>query len=221
MDTPIAIVCKETAAVVREGVLRYLEKVQYPAKLITIFASSENYAIEYKKVLPSVLFNSIVVGNPSEYYKEGEVIVQVSETLKDIVSNLLTFNQIILYAKELLQKEQASLFGVLPTIETKYHSNTYSTELSMIPELFIVVKNDKSIVLSTSKKTDHERCILHFLKRGKVIRYKGAGVDYKTKNCSKSIEEMSLINKKYPDYTLLGRLSGVPELFLHPRGSPG
>ena len=233
MDLEIAIPSYQRPELCKNLTLTFLNLNQYPNDLITIFVASEEEKLAYEKNIARSLYGKIVVGKKglkeqrnfiSEYYDEGQVIIQMDDDIKGIKSSFLTFPQIVLHAKNLFEKHTCGLFGVLPNDDTRRFKDDYTTHLAHILGSFFICRNHRDLVCNVEEKEDYERTLLYFLRYGSVIRYRGAGVstDY-TKNAgglqqegreARMLEGAKYLGEKYPTLCRVMRKNNKPDLFL-------
>jgi len=178
----VAIPTYGRAGVIGKKTLRFLESVGYPKEKITLFVVAAEEML-YRQINPN-LYGSVVVGVLglreqrafiSNYYRRGDVIIQMDDDVKkiDIPGD---FKEYVLKALEIMAKEGAGLFGVLPKDDKRCYKDCYTTHLTHILGSFFMCINDPDIVITHIEKEDYERSILYFLKYGKVIRDKSGGV---------------------------------------------
>jgi hypothetical protein len=184
MLVPIAIPSYRRAKTLRLRTLRFLKEALYPTHLITVFVASEEERVEYVREIPEKLYGDIVVGVKglmeqrrfiSEFYSEGELICQMDDDVS-MVKTELGFLELIEFAVKSLESEKCGLWGVLPNDDGRRFQDKTTTHLTHILGSFFVCRNAREIVTTTADKEDYERSILYFLKDGKVLRYKNAGV---------------------------------------------
>jgi hypothetical protein len=207
MDIPIAIPTYKNCELLKNNTLTYLALYKYPSNLINLFVESEEEAAEYKKSIPQIFYNKIIVANRksiNQHYKHGEIVIQMAENVKDIKSPYLTLNQIILHAKNLLDSNNCGLFGIMPHDCVKGMVDSYSTHLEYIHSYFFICRNHRDIHLTVNEKQDYERTILYFLKYEKVVRYRGAGITIEPLNRNANLvledeqKEINTLVSKYP-----------------------
>lgn len=236
---PIAIPSYQRPAILKNQTLAFLKKNRYPTNLITIFVASEEQKKLYSENIDSSLYGEIIVGELglkeqrrfiSQYYREGLMIAQMDDDVKGIKCHLYCFNQMITLAQQLLEKEKAGLFGIMPNDDARRFQEDYTTHLAHILGSFFICINHKGLEVTCEEKEDYERTLLYFKKYGKVIRYRGAGVitDY-AKNPGglqqpgreeRMLESSVYLSEKYPELCKSVRKNGKPDIVLDFRGKP-
>jgi len=226
MDIPIAIPTSKNCELLKNNTLTYLALYKYPSNLINLFVESEEEAAEYKKRIPQIFYNKIIVANRksiNQHYKEGEIVIQMAENVKDIKSPYLTLNQIILHAKSVLEKHECGLFGIMPHDCVKWMVDSYSTHLEYIHSYFFICRNHRDIQLTVNEKEDYERTILYFLKHEKVVRYRGAGITIEPLNRDPNLvqeqeqKDINVLVSKYPMMCRVMKIEWKTELMLDVR----
>jgi hypothetical protein len=220
MDIPIAVTVYKNYELLKNCTLTYLAKYKYPSELITLFVESEEEEAKCRKVIPTIFFNNIIVADRksiNKHYKEGEIVIHMEDNVKDIKSPYLTFNQIVLHAKNLLDSNNCGLFGIIPHDDVKGMMNTHTTQLEYISKSFYICKNHKSIQTTVNNTEDYERSILYFLKYGKVIKYRGAGISLEKVIRPVMLKEYESLVSKYPMMSRVIKIDGIPEIMLNMR----
>lgn len=219
MDIPIAITTYKNYELLKNCTLTFLAKYKYPSELINIFVQSEEEEAKYRKVIPKIFFNKIIVADKksiNKYYKQGEIVICMEDNVKDVKSPYLTFNQIVLYAKSLFEKEECALFGIMPHDDVKGMVNSYSTHLEYVNKYFYICRNHRDFEVSLDEKEDYERTILYYLYYGKVVRYRGAGIslEHVNRDEQKALKEMQFLSSKYPMMCRVIKYDGIPSLMM-------
>lgn len=217
--------------------LRYLRDQLYPAHLITIFVADEEQAEAYRRATPELLYGQIVVGVKglaeqrkfiSDYYPEGELIVQMDDDISGLVGDK-SLQEIVEMAERLLREHKAALFSVMPNSDTRRLKSDYTLHLTHAIGSFFVVKNDKRLLPTGTEMEDYERSILAFKHYGKVIRFRGAGVKTNYGKTSGGLQEegrftrirqgVERVGYAYPQYCAAIVKNGRPDLRLNWRAS--
>lgn len=166
--------------------LSFLSSQEYPPENIFIFVADEEEKRRYQSRLPAGSYSSLLVGRKglreqrkviSEWAEEGEVLVQMDDDVRGIkfLDPQMTFKRLLeLGIREVQPK--GGLFGILPNDDTRRFKASTTYHLTHILGSFFLCTNHRSLETTTSDKEDYERSILYYLKYGRVIRYRGAGV---------------------------------------------
>ena len=194
---PIAIPSYHRAHLLHAKTLRYLRRELYPAHLITIFVADEEEAEAYRRATPELLYGQIVVGVKglaeqrnfiSNYYPEGELICQFDDDVSKLVGGK-TLAEVLEKGVQWMEEHDADLFSVMPNSDKRRLKDDYTLHLTHCIGAFFVIRNDRSLKMEHSDLEDYERTIKCFLKKGKVIRYRGAGVDTQYMNTTGVLQE--------------------------------
>ena len=181
----LAIPSYKRANLISDLTLGFLNRESYPVSKIFIFVASETERLEYAKTVKRHLYSQIIVGVPglkhqrnfiSDYFPEGEVIIQLDDDLQGIkfLDKNLRFLDLVLKGCAYLEK--GGLFGIMPNDDARCFAEKTTTHLTHIVGSFFMYKNHKDLLINTTEKEDFERCVLYFKRYGSVARYKGAGV---------------------------------------------
>jgi hypothetical protein len=228
-----------------------LKKNKIPSKLVYIFVANKEEEEIYKKEIPKDLYNKIIVGIVgivpqrqfiTEYFKEGQEIIQIDDDIKEIFLKYSQFKNQSLdyffkYAFDTCKKEGAYIWGIYPVNNPFFFTKKkeeYTTGLTYIAGGcygYINRPNLKDIELSISQKyngnkEDVERSILFFKKDGKVVRFSKVTWETKFYNNTggigtfedrlKPMKEASIeLKQKYPEYgNIQTRPNGMTEFKL-------
>jgi hypothetical protein len=184
MLVPIAIPSYRRAQTCRRCTLGFLKEALYPTHLITVFVASEEEKRVYERTIGEMFYGQIVVGVRglcnqrkfiSEYYPEGEIICQMDDDVSNVKSEE-SFLELVERGVRSLESETCGLWGVLPNDDGRRFQNKTTTHLTHILGSFFICRNSRDIVVEHDNKEDYMRSMLYFLKDGKVLRYKNAGV---------------------------------------------
>jgi hypothetical protein len=207
------------ANLISELTLGFLNREKYPTSKIYIFVASEEERQEYVLKVPRKLYSQIIVGVLglkeqrkfiSDYFPEGEVIIQIDDDLQGIkmLDKQLRFMDLVL--KGCAYLEEGGLFGIMPNDNRLCFAEKTTTHLTHIVGCFFMIKNHKDIFTNTTEKEDFERCILYFKRYGGVARYKGAGVITKYAGLqgglqtegrgARMIQEINYLLETYPGF---------------------
>jgi hypothetical protein len=185
---PVAIPSYQRSHVLVAKTLRFLHLSRYPARLITIFVANREEEAYYKTVVPRDLYGEMVVAAPglssarnciSAFYPEGSWLLQMDDDvtgLKFIHGHNCSLSGWIANAIARAAMVGAELCGVMPNSNGMNMSDKWTTHLTHIIGSFFLHKVRRDLVCSRCEKEDYERSIQYFLRDGKVLRFKGAGV---------------------------------------------
>lgn len=194
----LAIPSYKRADLISGLTLGFLNREGYPVSKIYIFVASEEERKEYVLKVKRNLYSQIIVGVPglkeqrnfiTDYFSEGEVIIQLDDDLQGIkfLDKNLRFLELVL--KGCAYLEEGGLFGIMPNDNRLCFAEKTTTHLTHIVGSFFMLRNHKDIIINTTEKEDFERCILYFKRYGGVARYKGAGVITKYAITSGGLQE--------------------------------
>jgi hypothetical protein len=187
-DLPvICIPSYQRADLITALTLHYLHVQNYPNTRIFIFVASEAERANYVLQIPRHLYTQIITGVLglkeqrkfiSDYFPEGEIIVQLDDDVRRIkfLDPRARFLDLIRQGVAELQAG-CGLFGVLPNSDLRRMQNRTTRHLTHILGSFFMCRNHKALVINTTEKEDFERSILYFKRYGAVSRFQGAGVD--------------------------------------------
>lgn len=216
--------------------ISFLMANKYPAEKITIFVASEQECEAYRAKLPRTCYGNLVVGMRgllnqrrviSEYYPQGQVILQMDDDVKGIKSlrSDQNFLSLVNYGVSLLKSKKSGLFGVLPNDDGRKMKEQLTTHLSHILGSFFIHVNDKDCVPHVEEKEDYERSILYFLKYGSVLRWQGAGVATVYRANPGGLQQEGRVDRmkkgadylleNYPEYCKARVKKGTPDLLLN------
>jgi len=252
-DYVVAIPSYKRNKLIQEKTLKLLNNYQIPKKKIFIFVANATEYKLYLNTIPKELYHKMIIGKKglkhqrniiSNYFKEGQWIVQLDDDLEDIfqmyfkkgkadLKHLVNLNHFIQKAFKRCLQKTSYLWGVYP-LANAYFMNTskdkVSIDLKFIvgPMWGIINRHDKDLKITINEKEDTERTIKYYLKDGIVIRfnhisfktnyYKNeGGMQSENKNRKEEAMKSALyLTKKYPDYTRLdlSKKSGFPEVRL-------
>ena len=181
----IAIPTYKRSDSIASKTLKFLKSVAYPKDMIYLFVIPEEEEL-YKERVPADYYGHIVLGpvglcamrnRISEFFNEGEIIIQMDDDVKGIKSTL-SFSDIfqILYKGLTDPTAPCGLAGVLPNDDTRRFKNSQTMHLAHILGSFFMCRNHKDIKITHTEKEDKQRSILYFKKYGRVLRYQNAGV---------------------------------------------
>lgn len=183
----VAIPSYMRADVISNLTLKYLHDQNYPTFLIKIFVASDEERFRYAAAVPRHLYSEIVVGVPglaaqrnfiSDYYPEGEIILQLDDDVKGlkILYPGITFLELVREGCRAIYEQGAGLFGVMPNDDGRKMQARTTRHLTHIIGCFFICRNHKDLKIHITEKEDFERSILYFRRYGSVCRFQGAGV---------------------------------------------
>jgi hypothetical protein len=186
MFLPVAIPTYRRSQAISHQTLNYLKDQGCPPELVTLFVASEDEKQEYLKNVPSDMYGKIVVGvlglaNQrnfiSEYYDEGELVLEMDDDVCGIKSwGGQSLEELLHRATACLEDGKGGLWGVLPNDDGRRFTFATTEHLTHILGSFFVLRNHRELKITNDEGEDYERSILYFQKYGRVYRYRGAGV---------------------------------------------
>jgi len=171
--------------------LRYLHTIGYPRDKIILFVASEDQAALYKNWVEEYLYGQIVVGvlglvNQrnfiTKWLHSGEIFISMDDDLQTVkVMEGFNIYWIILDAIAKIKRGDAGLAGVLPNSDARRFRTGYTNHLAHIVGTFFICQNNHSLLLDCDPiigagKEDYYRTIQYFIVYGRILRYRGAGV---------------------------------------------
>ena len=188
MDLPrVAIPSYKRVQMIQTHTLKFLADIGYPSEKIHIFVANQDEYNEYRSALP-VEYKHIIIGvlglAPqrnfiSDYFDEGEYILQIDDDVKGLKLKNKELSHLDLFRSAInrMVREGIGLFGVLPNDDGRKMTDKWTLDLAHILGSFFILQNRRAIRIQYSEKEDYERCIKYFLADGKILRYRGAGVN--------------------------------------------
>ena len=207
--------------------LAMLEHYKIDKKQIYIFVVEEEYQ-QYKEALPD--YNNIIVGVKglanqrnfiTNYFKEGQYIVNLDDDLKKINSlagqelkQLDNFIQLINKAFKLCIKHNTYIWGISQTNNAYFMRDSITFNFSfLVGHLWgCINRHSSDLEITMDIKEDYERCIKYWLKDKTIIKFNyvsadttiyttrgGLQIDYpnRTDASTTSCEQLVLL---YPTY---------------------
>lgn len=214
----IAIPSYKRSDIIQTHTLAVLNRHKINPKCITIFvANQEEYDI-YKEALPSFLYNNIVIGvlelkNQrnfiSEYYPEGQHIVEMDDDIREImqlvvkrwsssrsgksgksgkskkpiktVTPIENLDAFIKRAFEMCTESNIFLWGVYPLVNPHFMTYKVTTDLRFIvgPMWGMINRHRKDLQLTVNEKENSERTLQFWVADGAVLRFNNIGIDTK------------------------------------------
>lgn len=169
---------------------------------IYLFVSDENQKNIYNNIIPSNIYNQIVVGEIgianqrnfiTDYFSEDQYIVSIDDDVEELLilneNNELIkihdLNTFFIDAFETLEKEKLFIWGVYPVKNPFFMKGREPTTTNLRFLIGVIHgyinrhSQDLTININAETKEDYERTILHYLKDGGVVRFNN--VTFKTK----------------------------------------
>ena len=188
--TDLPVICipsYQRADLITTLTLHYLHVQNYPVHRIFIFVANEAEKAQYALQVPRHLYSQIITGVLglkeqrkfiSDYFPEGEIIVQLDDDVRRIKFLDPRARFLDLVRQGVVELNTGcGLFGVLPNSDLRRMQNKTTRHLTHILGSFFMCRNHKTFILNISDKEDFERSILYFKRYGAVARFQGAGVD--------------------------------------------
>jgi hypothetical protein len=163
-----------------------LQEANIDPKLVYIFVSDiedynkykikhNQYNIVYNKDLKDLKEKHNYI---NEYFNENEFIVVIEDDIKQIVKKngkkvikFIDLKKLIEIGFNECLKTGSKLWGVSPTDNGFYMSDTYGKCFKVIAGYLFGMIIDKKIKVSVSQKHDYERTILNKIHYGGVVRF--------------------------------------------------
>lgn len=182
---PVAIPTYRRSKTISSQTLAFLESCAYPAHLITLFVADESEKLLYLSDVPSELYGQIVVGVLglsqqrnfiSDYYREGQILLQLDDDVKGVKTlGGAGFLEVLGRGLRELNSGEG-LWGVLPTDDARRFKDDTTKHLTHIIGSLFLIRNHKRLRLTVEEGEDYLRSIQMFELYGSVCRYRGAGV---------------------------------------------
>ena len=216
-DYVIAIPSYKRHKSIKSKTLALLEKHNICKSKITIFVANKNEYDLYNSLLQCQY--NLVIGLEGmrnirnfivDYYPYGQNIMNLDDDLEDFVSiydKIFNFDEWIRNGFELLNLNNANLFGIYPVNNKFFMSPTLRTDLRYIIGSCWGCINHK-IKVTLDDKEDFQRSILYYLRDGIILRfedlsckskyYKNDGGMQETRTKIRIEESAKYLYKKYP-----------------------
>lgn len=167
--------------------LHFLNRISYPASKISIFVSDSDQAKLYKSWVEPHLYGQIIVGVLglkeqrnfiTDWLSEDEIYISMDDDLCDVkCMPEHSFMGLIKDAISKIRTREYGLAGCLSNSDGRRFKNDYTHHLSHIVGCFWIARNHKDLQIEGyQEKEDYERTIKYFIKYGRVLRYRWAGV---------------------------------------------
>ena len=217
--------------------LTYLREQRIDPQHIYIFVRNDDEKLsEYQNIEGINLVTTDVKGIGmthnyiTEYFDEGEFIVEIDDDLVNLIDNRkqsVNLQETIQDMKKIMTEQSISYGGIYQCDNSMFMSgcSQYTYDLRYMLGLFRLRFIRKDILLETNYSEDFENCILHYLRDGKIL--KNNWVAGKTKNYAeggccgdgRNLEtekaDKKYLANKYPELTrLFTRKNGVTDLRL-------
>jgi hypothetical protein len=199
-----------------------------PKKIYIFVANSQQYSL-YTNVVPSNLYNKIIIGKKgitnqrkfiSQWFPEGQYIISIDDDVDEIqvlnkngdkLVKLKDMNDFFVSSYKLLKKEKLYIWGIYPVQNSFFMKKTITTDLRFIIGVLFgyINRHDKKLYpsIQSESKEDYEQTILYYKMDGGVLRYNF--ITTKTKfnaegglgkdRRKSNADAASYLKKKYPD----------------------
>lgn len=211
---------------------------------IFIFVANKKEYEKYNDVVPSSMYNEIIIGKKgiknqrvfiSKYFPEGKHIVSIDDDVEKIeqlkggkLQQIKNVDKFFSDSFKLLKKEKLYIWGVYPVHNPFFMKNNVSFGLKfLIGVLFgYINRHDSKLYPKTSVKEDFEQSILFYKMDGGVVRYNNivpktvffakGGVGIASERIDSYKKASHYLSKKYPDYisSVFTRDNGLTEVKL-------
>lgn len=165
----------------------------------------------------------------TEYFDEGDFIVEIDDDLKELVDNerkpVKDFKSVVEGMLSRMVDEEISYGGTYQVANNKFMSGNpeYTTDLRYLLGCVRFRRIRKDIVLETNYAEDFENAILHFLRDGKILKnnwicpitknYQDGGCKNDGRDNETEKSDKVFLSTKYPKYCrLFQRKSGIWDL---------
>jgi len=201
--------------------LKFLDKYGINKNDIYLFLREDDEQIEeYEKIIGVNIVKSKVKGIGrthnfiTEYFEEGEIIVELDDDLIKIIDNLkveiIDLEDEINKMVEIMENNNLS-YGGLYQVDNKMFMNqqpNYTFDLKYCLGIFRIRRICKDIVLETNYSEDFENCIKHFLRDGGILKnnhlcaitknYANGGCNADGRNNESERLDKLYLSQKYP-----------------------
>ena len=167
----------------------------------------------------------------TEYFDEGDFIVEIDDDLKELVDNerkpVKDFKSVVEGMLSRMVDEEISYGGTYQVANNKFMSGNpqYTTDLRYMLGCLRFRRIRKDIVLETNYAEDFENCIKHFIRDGKILKnnwiapitknYQDGGCKNDGRDNETEKSDKVFLSTKYPKYSrIFQRKSGVWDLRL-------
>jgi hypothetical protein len=171
--------------------LAFLEASGYPSDLISIFVSDHSEFERYSQTCPGYHLVVGVIGLKaqrkfiSDWLNEDEIYLGMDDDIDSVKTMGKSFLELVSDGVAAIETRQTGLWGILPKDDARCFKDDTTDHLSFILGALFVSRNHQDIHLEGACETDdYERSILYFLKYGKVLRNRSAGVKTKYQGTS-------------------------------------
>lgn len=183
--------------------LRYLFSIRYPQDKILLFVASDEQAALYRQHVPEHLYGQIVVGvlglvNQRNFITKwlgpDEIFISFDDDVQTI-KMMEGFNIYWLIADAItkIKTHDYGLASVLPNSDGRRFKTGFTSHLAHVIGSFYICRNNHSLLLDNDPviqeaKEDYYRTLQYFIIYGRILRYRGAGVQTVYRNPLGGIE---------------------------------
>jgi hypothetical protein len=171
--------------------LAFLEQSGYPSNLIFIFVSDKSEFERYQTVCPGYQMIVGLLGLKSQrkfisdWLSEDEIYLGMDDDIDNVKTMGKSFLELVSDGVSAIQTRQTGLWGIMPSDNGMCFQDNTSDHLVFILGALFIARNHQDINLEGACETDdYERSMIYFVRYGKVLRYRGAGVKTKYQGTS-------------------------------------
>ena len=219
MDYSIAIPSHKRSDVIKDKVLKLLEKHSIPKSKIFIFVE-ESEIETYTTILPEykIIKGEKGIGKQretiSDYFTANSIIVSIDDDVEDILehsNSIINLDIFINDSINLLLDNRLTLCGLYPVNNYFFTKNTITTDLRFCIGQFKIFINKKHLEKRHYELLeDYQNTMNHYIHSGGVLRYnyitlkanynKGKGGLKEYRTVEKKLDEVKKFTKEYSYY---------------------
>mgnify|MGYP003642738202 FL=1 len=214
----------------RDYTLKFLAKHGVSLDDIYVFVREDDAYQDYYLKSCNIIKTSVKgIGKThnfiTDYFDEGEFIVEIDDDLEDLFDNerkpVTDFKSICQMMKDKMLEENISYGGTYQVVNPMFMSQCehFTTDLRYMLGCLRFRFIRKDIVLETNFSEDFEGCILHYLRDNKILKnnhiapktknYQQGGCAGDGRNIETEKADKEFLANKYPDLaTLFERKNG-------------
>ena len=176
----------------QKGTLKFLKEMKIPKEKIFLFLANKTEEKEYKKEVPSDIYNKCVVGKKGilnqrdfivKYYPERKYIISIDDDIEDLLirvdsKKLRSINRkelinLFVNSHNLLKESGAFMWGINMVSNPFMMSDKINTNLGIIPAGFygFINRHKMKNKIRNDAREDVERSIMYFKEDGLIVRY--------------------------------------------------
>jgi len=219
MDYKIAIPSYKRSDIIKDKVLKLLEKHSIDKSKIFIFVEEDEIE-KYKSVLPDyhIVKGEKGIGKQRErisnYFTTNEIIVSIDDDVEDVLEHSKSIINLDIFINDsinLMIDNRLTLCGVYPVNNYFFIKNTITTDLRFCIGQFKIFINKKHLEKRDYELLeDYENTMKHYIHSGGVLRYnyitlkanykKGKGGLKEYRTVERKLDEVKKFTKDYSYY---------------------